>query len=521
MTGPRALLAALAASLLAAPALATPIRTDAGRLDGVRQGDVIAYEGVPFAAPPVGELRWRAPRPVEPWRGVRKADHFGHVCPQPPLAGVTDPGISEDCLYLNLWRPTKAKGPLPIMVFIHGGGFTTGAGSIHALWGDQLASKGVIAVTVNHRLGPLGYLALPELSRESGHGSGAYGSLDLVAALKWIKRNARAFGGDPGRITVFGQSGGSMSVSLLLASPLARGLVSRAIGESNGIFAPYPRPSSAVPLAEAETAGLAFEAEVGAKRLSDLRKLPTEALLKPRANWGPVIDGAFLKEAPYEVFAAGRQIDVPTMVGSNDTEGVFFLGPNPPVKAADWDKILKDNWGADYARAKALYPFTTDAEAYWSMARALGDYGYDWQVWTWARLQSRTGRAPIRMWRLQQPYPVADPKERALMGTPHGAETAYVFGHFDSQNGRMAWTDEDRRLGEIMSSYWTNFAKTGDPNGPGLPRWPVYRPGTATVMLLKTPPELGTHPRQAQLELNDKVLLAPLKDAKTPAAGGR
>jgi para-nitrobenzyl esterase len=385
------------------------------------------------------------------------------------------------------------------MVFIHGGGFTSGAGSIPALWGDQLAREGVVAITVNHRLGPLGYLALPELSRESGHGSGEYGLMDLIAALKWIKANAAAFGGDPARITVYGQSGGSWSVSLLLASPQARGLFSRAIGQSNGIFAHWPGSDSAVPLAAAEKAGTDYAAALGARSLADLRALPFEALLKPQARWQAVIDGQALTEDPYETFAHGRQADVPTLVGNNDNEGVFFLGPNPPISAKAWDKLLADAWGDGYARAKALWPFTGE-DTYWSFARAIGDYGYDWQTWIWARLQSKTGKAPIRMWRFEQPYPAHSPEIRRLMGTPHGAETAYVFRHFDNRGGLLDWTDEDRRLGEVMSSYWTNFARTGDPNGAGLPHWPVYREGQPTVLRLKAATEVGVHPREAQME---------------------
>jgi para-nitrobenzyl esterase len=509
-----AVLSALLALAWAGAAFGAPVRTSSGLLQGVRKGDLMVYKGVPFAEPPVGALRWRAPRPPKAWGGVREAAVFGHACPQPPVPGVTDVGISEDCLTLNLWRPAAAEGPLPIMVFIHGGGFTTGAGSIEALSGDQLARKRVIAVTVNHRLGPLGYLALPELSRESGRGSGEYGTMDLIAALKWIRSNARAFGGDPDRITVFGQSGGSMSVSLLIASPAAKGLFSRAIGESNGVFSAWPAPGSAVPLAAAEKAGTAWAAALGAHSLAELRKLPPETLLKARANWGAVIGGEVLSESPYEAFAHGRQTDVPTLVGSNDTEGVFFLrpNPNPPISAADWDKVLSQSWGADYARAKALYPFSGE-DTYWSYTRAIGDSQYDWQVWAWAGLQSRTGKAAIRMWRLEQPYPVADPAVRRLMGTPHGAETAYVFRHFGADGGRMAWTQDDRALGEQMSSYWANFARTGDPNGPGLPPWPVYRAGEPTVLRLKTIPELGVHPRQAQMELIESA------QAKVRAAG--
>ena len=480
--------AALATALaMSSTATAAPVRAGAGLLDSIRDGDLIVYKGVPFAAPPVGDLRWRAPQPVKPWSGVREADAFGPACMQPPGGGTGGAPVSEDCLYLNVWRPAKASGPLPIMLFVHGGGVTSGTGAVPLLWGDNLARKGVIAVTINYRLGPLGWLALPELSRESGKGSGDYGLMDVIAALKWVKANARALGGDPGRITLFGESSGSEIVSLLLVSPQAKGLFSRAIGDSNGLFAPYYRPQNVVPLSEAETFGAGWAKALGTTDPAALRKLPADAILKPQGQWWPVVDGDVVTEAPYEAFAAGHQADIPTLVGNNADEAVFFLGPNPPIKAADWAKQLPPT-----PEANALYPFQTDREAYWSRVQFLTDVANNWHIWTWARLQSRTGHAPIHMLRLEQPWPMADAEKRKLMGTPHVAELFYVLQHFDPNDKSMAWTDEDRRLGETMSSYWTNFAKTGDPNGPGLPNWPAFREDKQVLLRLKATPELGT-----------------------------
>ena len=502
--------AALAVTTASAAEPPAPIRTDAGLLQGVHEDDLVVYRGVPFAAPPVGDLRWKAPRPVKPWSGARRADALGPACMQSPNDSL-GASVSEDCLYLNIWRPAKASGALPVMVFVHGGGFTAGSGDQPILAGDNLARHGVIAVTVNFRQGPFGFLALPELSRESGKGSGDYGVMDVIAALKWVRANARALGGDPGRVTLFGNSSGSGMVSLLLASPQARGLFSRAIGESNGLFAPLWRPGNVIPLDGAEYLGGTWRKAVGAADLAALRRMPSEALMKQPGTWWPVIDGEVLTEPPYFTFSKGRQADVPTLVGNNATEGVFFLGPNPPITVAEWRKQLDQIAGDKAAQAEAVYPFQTDQEAYWSRAKFITDSDCAWHTWTWAKLQSRTGHAPIRVWRLEQPWPAADPEKRKLMGTPHVAEVFYVFQHYDPMDGTMAWTDADRRLGEMMSSYWTNFAKTGDPNGPGLPQWPAFREDRQVLLRIKARPELGS-PDLEHMQLID----AWMAEARAP-----
>ncbi|HXZ67372.1 MAG TPA: carboxylesterase family protein, partial [Alphaproteobacteria bacterium] len=392
----------------------------------------------------------------------------------------------------------------------YGGGFWSGSASVSFTQGDNLARHGVMVVEPNYRVGPFGFLALAELSRESGKGSGAYGMMDAIAALKWVKANAAGFGGDPTRITLFGVSAGSLMVSAFTASPAARGLFTQVIGQSNGLFSPQPRSVAPLPLAQAEAAGADYAAKLGAHSLADLRKLPADELLKPQMRWWAVIDGDVLSEEPYDTFAAGRQADVPTLTGGNATEGVF-ISPNPPIKAADWAAELKNNWGADAKALRQLYPFKTDAEAYWSRTMVAGEVNYTWQVWTWAHLQAKTGKAPVWMWRFEQPYPARDPKIAALMGTPHGAELYYIFQHYPRPD-LFAWTDDERKLGEVMAGYWTNFAKTGDPNGPGLPIWPRYALDKSQIIRLKTNPEVGPHPRKTELEFIDSVL------AKTRAA---
>ncbi len=310
-------------------AWAQPVRIDTGLIEGIQSGASTVYKSIPFAAPPVGELRWRAPEPAPPWNGVRRADKFGPICMQ---TGVSVPGaplepVSEDCLTLSIWIPAKSRGQkLPVMVWIPGGGFTQESASMPLYWGDALATRGVIVVTINYRVGLLGFLAHPELSRESGHhASGNYGLLDQIAALAWIKRNIAAFGGDPERVTIWGQSAGSMSVSLLMASPLARGLFQRAIGESGGFFVPPAATGSAegLFLKGAEEQGVKLAADLGATSLEALRKLEPERFLKDgiAGTTHPIIDGYVLPEEPYTVFAAGRQNDVPILIGSNADEG--------------------------------------------------------------------------------------------------------------------------------------------------------------------------------------------------------
>ena len=500
---------AVAALVIAGSAAAGPVNTEAGPLEGVRRGDVIIYKGVPFAAPPVGELRWRPPQPVKPWNAVRKADAFGPGCMQsspPPTSPGRGGTYSEDCLYLNVWRPAEAKGPLPVMVWFYGGGFSGGSAGWDLFDSSALARHGVMVVTFNYRLGALGFLAHPELTRDSGHhASGNYGLMDAIAALRWVKRNAAALGGDPGRVTVFGQSAGSMLINDLLVSPEARGLISGAIGESSAAMGPLDSqaPSAIYSLAAMEKAGADYAAKLGAPSLAQLRRLPPEKFLPAPPFTQPIVDGWIVPAAPHDAFAAGRQSDVPTLIGSNAQEA-NFPSIQPPAKVENLTGFMTSSFGPFGPRLLKAYPFSTDEEAWRAKVDFLTDLGGRWQVWSWARLQARTGKAPVFYYQFEQPEPLKDEALAARIGTPHGSEMLFVFQ--DERLPNWDWAPKDRALAEQMARYWTNFAKRGDPNGSGAPQWPRFTLQTPEVMLLKTDPVAGALPGWSRLELIDEMV---------------
>jgi para-nitrobenzyl esterase len=392
------------------------------------------------------------------------------------MAGETPPDTSEDCLYLNVWTPAvRSQSLRPVMVWIPGGGFTNGSASMPLYWGDRLAREEVVVVTVAYRLGPLGFLAHPELTAESpGHSSGNYGLMDQVAALRWVHRNVRALGGDPERVTIFGQSAGSMSVSLLMASPLAKGLFQRAIGESGAVFEPIEIAPN-YRLAEAEQDGLAYATSLGAHSLAELRRLPAPALLSGKAFpvSHPIIEPDVLPKPPYDVFREGRQNDVPVLIGFNAEEARAFVDLGK-VKAESFASDLPGFWPSALKSAPVLaaYPHDTDAQAQRSRIALETEARFGWDMWAWARLQQATGRSPVYFYRFDHapPFPATSPQ--AGWGASHFAELWYVFDHL----GQTAWPwkHEDRALAKIIVGYWTNFARTGDPNGAGLPPWPRF-----------------------------------------------
>ncbi len=494
---------------VAAPTLAAPVVTDAGALQGVRLGAVTVYRGVPFAAPPMGELRWRPPQPVAAWSGVRKADQFAPACMQTgvSMAGETPPPTNEDCLYLNVWTPARSTGrALPVMVWIPGGGFTNGSASMPLYWGDQLARKGVVVVTVAYRLGPLGFLAHPELTAESpDHASGNYALMDQIAALKWVGRNISAFGGNPERVTIFGQSAGSMSVSLLMASPAARGLFERAIGESGGVFEPIEIAPN-YRLAGAEKDGVAYAASVGARSLAELRHLPAAELLKGNAYLvsHPVIEPDVLPDAPYDVFRLGRQNDVPILIGNNAEEARSSVDPTS-VKASTFAADLPGFWPPPLRSESflAAYPHSTDTEAGQARIAVETDVRFGWDMWAWARLQRATGHGAVYLYRFDHAPPFPPGSPLAGLGAGHSAELWYVFDHLDQEP--WPWRQDDRRLAEIITGYWTNFARTGDPNGPGLPHWPRFTGEDGTTLHLNEPLTVSALPATPGIEAIDKL----------------
>lgn len=482
------------------------VTTESGAISGVRENGLRVYKGIPFAAPPVGELRWRPPVRVAPWSGTRKADAFAPACMQAGVSmpGERQPAVSEDCLYLNIWTPADhARKRLPVIVWIYGGGWINGSASMLLYEGDRLARKGVIVVTIAYRVGPLGFLALPELTRESPHHtSGNYGLMDQIAALEWVQRNIAAFGGDPQCVTIAGQSAGSMSVSILMASPLAKGLFQRAIGESGGLFEPL-QLAPKYRLAEAEREGQRYEASLGAGTLKDLRRMPANLFT---GNAGgivhPVIDSYVLPLSPYDAFAAGKQNDVPLLVGSNADEARSLVDVSE-VTAANFGRGIEQSYGQLPAPLLAAYAHTTDAEARQARLGLERDLRFGWDMWAWARLQADSGRNSVYYYsfRQQPPFPAGSVYEG--WGASHYAELWYVFDHLNQEPWK--WTAGDRKLAEEMSSYWVNFAKSGDPNGPGLPRWPAFSNTDSKVLSLGDPVTVGGVANIDSLKVFDDV----------------
>jgi para-nitrobenzyl esterase len=466
--------------------------TESGAISGLHESGLSVYKGIPFAAPPVGDLRWRPPIPAATWTGTHKADAFAPACMQVGVSmpGETPSAVSEDCLYLNIWTPANCpQEHLPVIVWIYGGGYINGSSSMPLYWGDRLAHKGVIVVTLAYRLGPLGFLALPELTRESPHhSSGNYGLMDQIAALEWVHRNIAAFGGDPKYVTIAGQSSGSMSVSMLMASPRAKGLFQRAIGESGGLFEPLQLGPQFL-LAHAERDGEKYAISLGAPSLKELRRLPASQLT---GNAGgivhAVIETYVLPASPYETFTSGQQNDVPLLIGSNADEARAMVDVSHET-AATFSSDLERSVGQLPPALVAAYPHATDEEAQQAQLGLERDLRFGWDMWAWARLQAGTGRHPVFYYSFRQQPPFPAGSVYAGWGASHFAELWYVFDHLDQSPWN--WTTGDRKLAAEMSSYWVNFAKSGDPNGPGLPVWPVFNNTGSKVQYLADPITVG------------------------------
>lgn len=494
--------------VFSSPALASQpqAQIDTGRAVGERVHGVSAFLGIPYAAPPLGDLRWRPPQPAAAWRGVRSARAFAPACMQTGVSmpGETPPQVGEDCLYLNVWTPSRRRGArAPVMVWIHGGGYTNGSAAMPLYWGDRLARRGVVVVTFGYRLGPFGFLAHPELSAESGHSSsGNYALMDQIAALQWVQRNIEAFGGDPDNVTIFGQSAGAMSVSLLMASPRATGLFDRAIGQSGGVFEPL-QLAPQYQLAQAESDGVAYAQSLGASSLADLRQLPAERVLQGRSGRvsHPVIEPYVLPLSPYEAYVAGRENRVPILVGSNAEEANSLVDLTR-VRAATFADDLTRAWGALPPQLGAAYPFANDTEARVARAGFERDLRFGWDMWAWARLQSRANNAAF-YYRFARRPPFPSDAERSGWGASHFAELWYMFDHLNQEP--WAWTESDRDLADTMARYWVNFARSGNPNGPGLPTWPVYQGDAGQVLVLDSSITPATAPVDPQLQVFDSV----------------
>ncbi len=493
------------------------LRIANGVLEGVvsADGKVRTFKGIPYAAPPVGSLRWQAPQPASPWTGIRKAVEYGPRCMQGPVFSdmvFHDAGPSEDCLYLNLWMPaTPSPKPLPVMVWIYGGGFVAGSTSEPRQDGGNLSKLGVLVVSFNYRLGIFGFFSHPELARESGHeSSGNYGLLDQVAALKWVRENIATFGGDPSNVTIFGESAGSFSVSALMASPLAQGLFQRAIGESGAFFG---STLSLKPHDVTEKAGVEFaKSALGTDSLAALRARPADELLKAASKSGtfrfaPNIDGYFLPANVAAVFADGKQSHIPLLAGWNADEGSYrsFFGKDAPT-AQNFVAHARKLFGDRADAFLKLYPATSDEEARQSAEDLSGDQFTAFSTWKWLEMQLKTGNSPVYRYEFDQTLPVPEGVTKgpaAELRAPHAGEIEYVFQVLSSKN--LPWRPEDRKVSDLMGKYWTNFAKTGNPNGTGLPRWPAYGKGSGyPVMHISATPQALPDSHRKRYEFLDQ-----------------
>lgn len=478
------------------------VKVTGGEVSGVVDGGIAIFKGIPFAAPPVGDLRWKAPAPVKPWSGVKKADAFANACMQAPNSQGNTAPVSEDCLYLNVWTPAKsATAKVPVIVWIHGGGFTGGSTSIPMYDGTGFAKKGVVLVSLAYRLGPYGFMAHPELSRESGHGSGAYGIEDLIQGLDWVKKNIAAFGGDPGNVTIFGHSAGSAAVSFLAASPLTKGQFHRVIAMSGASFAPLQTSDQggfgmSIPaLGQAERTGTAFLAKLGARNIAEARKLSADAIQAATGggmSFRPAADGHVLSIDLYSAYQQGRFNDTPVLLGHTSDETISFGGARA-VTPAEFEKQMREQFGAQAPAVLAAYPHATDADAVRATRHVRNDTSFGWNMWTWARQQSAHGKGKVYSYYYDNHGPQAE-------GSGHGSDVPYPF---QTLAGRQAPSKEDLALSGMISSYYVNFAVTGDPNGKGLPQWPAFTDKNQQVMVFDAKTSARNYPLLEKVKVLD------------------
>ncbi len=489
--------------------LAAAVEVTGGTIEGVLQEGIFTYKGIPFAAPPVGDLRWKSPQPVVQWQGVKKSDKFAPGPMQDTAFGAALGGpqeISEDCLYLNVWSGAKMTDEKrPVMVWIYGGGFGIGMTSSPVYDGTNLAKKGVVLVSVTYRVGPMGFLAHPELTAESGHGSGAYGIQDQIAGLKWVKENIAKFGGDPSNVTIFGESAGGFSVCMLTASPMAKGLFHRAISESGGGLGP-----ARMTLKEAEEAGKKYLEELGAETIAEARAMSAEEIqknTKGMGNFWPVADGITIPFNMYKTWESGEFNKTPIMVGSNSNEGgLFVMGK---YTAESFIKTVQEKYPEGAEEILKAYPHSTDEEATQSAKDLMREASFAWPTWAWASLHTRKADDKAFVYYFDHRV------EGIPGGANHASEIPYVFGNLGGagpMNGKPA-TPEDEALKELMMSYWINFATAGNPNGKGLPEWPEFSGDKNEVMYIDGETGARKHPDLEKIMAFDEYF-AKVREAK-------
>ena len=488
------------------------VKVEQGVIEGLydTRSGLQLYLGVPFARPPVGDLRWKAPQPLEPWKGVMETKKFG---PRPMQAIVfgdmnsRSNGVSEDCLYLNVWTPAKRNTTgLPVLVYFYGGGFVAGDGSEPRYDGASMAKKGIVVVTVNYRLGLFGFFAHPELSKEASYkASGNYGYLDQAFALKWVQKNITAFGGDPKKVTIAGESAGSVSVSAQMASPLSKGLIAGAIGESGSGMGAL----SAVPLTEAEKQGAEFATKAGYTSLAQLRAATTRELYEAyqesgRFGFPSVIDGYFLPKSILQIFESREQAQVPLLVGWNSAEipGMAFMQGLPYTKE-NFIKKVKEAYPNDYEEVLAILPYSTPQEVEWAATNLASDRFIVYSTWKWFDVHRKTNSQPVYRYLYSKLRPPLVDKSLTTglaggttsaqpgmpqftpIGAPHACEIEYAMGNLHLIKD-FAWTGDDYKVSETMLNFFANFVKTGNPNGDKLPEWPAAKPddGTPPLMII-------------------------------------
>ncbi|MBR5083733.1 MAG: carboxylesterase family protein [Prevotella sp.] len=495
------------------PLLKTHVET--GDLEGIQDGELAIYKAIPYADPPIGELRWREPQPPKPWQGVLKAEDFGPWPPQPSRRDGSHPVMSEDCLYLGIATPaTSVNDKLPVMVWIHGGGFQTEhyGGDLWKL----LAQRGVVIVSVEYRTGALGFMAHPDLTKESKDGhSGNYGLLDQIYALKWVQRNIANFGGDPSKVTIFGESAGAISCSILCASPLTKGLFRGVISQSGGSFAPWSDQSRSLATNAsqkgAEQQGLAFQKHLGKKSVREMRRMDALELCGDNVGFGgfwPCVDGYVITDDLYRLYERGEYNDVPVIVMTNSDEGALF---SRSIKPEDYKKAAAGMFGSFAEEALKVYPGNTEDEAFRGNADAFRDLGFAWPSYSWVRLQAKTGKSPAYAAFLAQPSTVSFSPDPRRNGVAHADDILYLNGTFLSQPDKFP---AEAAVAEIMQQYWINFAKTGNPNGKGLPYWPTFDETKPTTMQFSNGASLIMVPNRDKLEFVERFYKSVREDTE-------
>ena len=487
------------------------VKVKQGKVQGKVEQGIGTFFGIPFAEAPVGELRWKAPVPKKQWEGIFDATEAAGMPPQQTRTwpGAPAPKVTEDCLYVNVQTPAKsAKAKLPVLVWIHGGGFITGDANQD---GTSFAKQDIVFVSLSYRTGALGFLSLPELSAENGRGiSGNYGLLDMIEGLKWVKENIAAFGGDPSKVTIMGESAGAIAVSMLCASPLAKGLFRGAISESGGSFCPVDAVridnNGIRDVKGSEQYGLDWMKRIGVSSLEELRGTAWETLVSDEQSGGvggfwPTVDGYVLPDDQYKMYEAGNYNDVNVLIGTNSDEGAMFCRP---TQLAKYQADILAEYGPFAERMLELYPSTTDEETFGALSDIFRETAFSWPTWAWANLQNRTGKGKVYLYYFDQFDPDRPmfggrnaPKPR---GANHASEMPYVYA---SSWGRP-FEGGDKTVSDAMNRYWANFVKTGDPNGEGLDVWPTYKDGEKTVMFFKNGTSLIDTPNKPQLELMEE-----------------